>query len=77
MSESTSDRAPLRLWGGAFASGPSEALAALSVSVHFDWRLVPYDLQGSRSHARVLNRSGLLTDAELASMLNAHRRARG
>jgi argininosuccinate lyase len=62
---------PLRLWGGAFASGPSSALEALSASVHFDWRLVPYDLQGSRSHARVLHRAGLLTDDELKRMLAA------
>ena len=27
------------LWGGRFAGGPSQALAALSVSTHFDFRL--------------------------------------
>ena len=43
------------LWGGRFAGGPSEALAALSKSTHFDWRLAPYDLAGSRAHARVLH----------------------
>ncbi|HEX6936816.1 MAG TPA: argininosuccinate lyase [Actinomycetes bacterium] len=63
--------APTRLWGGRFGGGPSEALARLSVSVHFDWRLAPYDLAASRAHARVLHRAGLLTDAELASMLGA------
>jgi argininosuccinate lyase len=41
------------------------------VSVQFDWRLAPYDLLGSRAHARVLNRAGLLTDDELARMLGA------
>ena len=44
------------LWGGRFAGGPAEALARLSVSVQFDWRLAPYDLAGSRAHARVLHR---------------------
>ena len=44
---------PTRLWGGRFAGGPAEALARLSVSVHFDWRLAPYDLAASRAHARV------------------------
>jgi argininosuccinate lyase len=43
----------------------------LSVSVQFDWRLAPYDLLGSRAHARVLNRAGLLTDDELTRMLGA------
>jgi argininosuccinate lyase len=49
-----------RLWGGRFAAGPAEALAALSLSVHFDWRLAPYDLAASRAHARVLAGAGLL-----------------
>jgi len=62
--------APLRLWGGAFSGGPSQALQALSVSVHYDWRLAPYDLAGSRAHARVLHRAGLLTDVELDQMLS-------
>jgi len=59
------------LWGGRFAGGPADALAALSVSTHFDWRLAPYDVRGSQAHARVLHRAGLLTDGELAGMLDA------
>jgi argininosuccinate lyase len=62
---------PLRLWGGRFEGGPAAALAALSVSVHFDWRLAPYDLMSSRAHARVLHRAGLLDDDELRLMVGA------
>jgi len=62
---------PVRLWGGRFESGPAEALARLSVSVQFDWRLAAYDLLASRAHARVLHRAGLLNEAELARMLAA------
>lgn len=61
--------ADVRLWGARFADGPSEALAKLSASVHFDWRLAPYDIAGSRAHARALHVAGLLTDDELAAML--------
>ncbi|WP_026877000.1 argininosuccinate lyase [Jiangella gansuensis] len=57
------------LWGGRFDGGPADALAALSKSTHFDWRLAPQDIAGSRAHATVLNQAGLLTDAELAAML--------
>src|SRR5271155_5347844 len=60
-----------RLWGGRFSAGPADALAQLSVSVQFDWRLARYDLRASRAHARVLHRAGLLTDDELSAMLNA------
>jgi argininosuccinate lyase len=58
----------LKLWGGRFAGGPADALAALSVSTHFDWRLARYDIAGSKAHAKVLHAAGLLTDAELADM---------
>ena len=57
------------LWGGRFADGPSPELAALSKSTHFDWRLAPYDLAGSKAHARVLHRAGLLTDADLDGLV--------
>lgn len=59
------------LWGGRFAGGPADALAALSKSTHFDWRLARYDIEGSRAHARVLHRANLLTDEELDGMIKA------
>ena len=62
---------PTRLWGGRFSAGPSDAMAALSRSVQFDWRLATYDLRQSRAHARVLHGAGLLTDDELTRMLAA------
>ena len=58
-----------RLWGGRFAAGPSPELEALSRSTQFDWRLAPYDLAGSRAHARVLHAAGLLDDDELERLL--------
>src|SRR5882757_4082090 len=57
------------LWGGRFAGGPADALAALSKSTQFDWRLAPYDIAGSKAHAKVLHRAGLLTADDLTKML--------
>uniref|UniRef100_UPI001FE4EC09 lyase family protein n=1 Tax=Pseudonocardia pini TaxID=2758030 RepID=UPI001FE4EC09 len=59
------------LWGGRFSGGPADALAALSKSTQFDWRLAPYDIRGSKAHARVLHRAGLLSAADLDGMLAA------
>lgn len=59
-----------KLWGGRFAGGPAAALEALSASVHFDWVLAPYDIAGSKAHARALHTAGLLSDDELAGMLD-------
>ena len=63
--------AGVSLWGGRFTGGPADALAALSVSTHFDWRLARYDIAGSRAHARALAAAGLLDDAQLTGMLDA------
>jgi argininosuccinate lyase len=57
----------MALWGARFAHGPEESAFALSRSVHFDWRLAPYDLRSSMAHLAVLKKSGLITskDADL------------
>jgi argininosuccinate lyase len=50
----------MALWGGRFSDGPADAVFALSRSVHFDWRLAPYDLRSSLAHLEILQSSGLL-----------------
>ena len=50
----------MALWGGRFAQGPEESAFVLSRSVHFDWRLAPYDLRSSKAHLAVLKKSGLI-----------------
>jgi argininosuccinate lyase len=57
------------LWGGRFAEGPSDALAALSKSTHFDWLLAPYDIAASKAHAVVLHDAGLLSDSQRDGLL--------
>ncbi|MEO7006965.1 MAG: argininosuccinate lyase [Terrimesophilobacter sp.] len=59
------------LWGGRFSSGPSPELTRLSKSTQFDWQLAPYDLAGSRAHAKALAAAGYLTAEELAAMTDA------
>lgn len=57
------------LWGGRFADGPSDALAALSKSTHFDWVLAPYDIVASRAHTVILFRAGLLNEEQRDGLL--------
>ena len=52
------------LWGSRFEGGPSASLAALSRSVHFDWRLAKYDIAGTRAHIKALMSAGYLTSLE-------------
>jgi argininosuccinate lyase len=63
----------MALWGGRFTQGAEESVFALSRSVHFDWRLAPYDLRSSKAHLAILKKSGLIAtkDAEaIAQALN-------
>lgn len=60
-----------RLWGARFKTGPSAALAALSRCPERYFRLTPYDLAGSRAHARELQRAGLLDESETLRTLEA------
>ena len=60
-----------RLWGGRFAERPASAMAALSASVHFDWRLAKYDLRSSKAHAKTLRAANLLNDEQLEKILAA------
>ena len=64
----TQDAGPVKLWGGRFEGAPSAALERLSASVGFDWVLAPYDLAGSRAHARALAAAGLLSAGEAADL---------
>ncbi len=52
----------MALWGARFSSSPAETVFNLSRSVHFDWRLAPYDLVSSLAHLRALGRAGVVTE---------------
>ena len=51
----------MALWGGRFSEGPSAALAALSRSVEFDWRLATYDIEVNLTHLDSLLATGVIT----------------
>ena len=61
----------MALWGGRFAQGPEDSVFALSRSVHFDWRLAPYDLRSSMAHLAILNKSGLVATKDAEAILKA------
>ena len=63
--------APTRARSGARASpaGRRPSSQRLSKSTHFDWQLAPYDLAGSRAHARALAAAGYLERRRARRML--------
>ena len=61
----------MALWGGRFAQGAEESVFALSRSVHFDWRLAPYDLRSSKAHCAILEKSGLIDSKDANAIAHA------
>ncbi|HSE04101.1 MAG TPA: argininosuccinate lyase [Methylomirabilota bacterium] len=65
----TAGTPPGKAWSGRFAEGADPTAEAFTSSLSFDRRLWPHDLTGSAAWARALARAGLITEAELASLL--------
>ena len=61
----------MALWGGRVASGPNESVLKLSRSVHFDWRLAPYDVRVNIAHVAGLRRAGVLGESDAAHITGA------
>lgn len=56
------------MWGGRFAAGPDEVMAAINVSIGFDRRMAKQDLEGSLAHVRMLEAKGLISPADLSAI---------
>ena len=61
----------MKLWGGRFESGPSEAFQRFSWSLHFDKRFLEADIRGSQAFARELARVGILSPADRDELIGA------
>ncbi len=53
-----------KAWGGRFAGPAERRVEEYTASLPFDWRLYPYDIQGSIAYVRALMNAGVLTDVE-------------
>ncbi len=49
------------MWGGRFTSKPAELMQAINVSIGFDKRLAEQDLAGSKAHAAMLAKQGVIS----------------
>ena len=53
---------------GRFTDPQDPLFQALNSSIRFDYRLAPYDIEQSLAHARMLARSGVIGDDDLAEI---------
>ena len=57
------------MWGGRFSDKPAELMQAINVSIGFDRRLAAQDLEGSRAHAAMLQKTGVITSGDAEAIL--------
>jgi argininosuccinate lyase len=55
-------------WGGRFTAGPSAIMGEINASIGFDRKMWRQDIRGSRAHAAMLARIGLLSGADEAAI---------
>ena len=58
-----------KMWGGRFAEATAASVEAFSASIHYDARLYHHDIMGSKAHARMLAKQGLIAATECEAIL--------
>ena len=66
--ENMKDQLDTKLWGGRFSEGTDTFVEAFTASIQFDQRLYKHDITGSKAHAQMLEKVGILTAEEMQSI---------
>jgi argininosuccinate lyase len=53
-----------RMWGGRFSGAPDAILEEINASIDFDKALARQDIEGSRAHAQMLAKQGIITASD-------------
>ena len=61
----------MKPWGGRFKGKTDPLLERFSASIDFDWALYKYDIAGSKAHAEMLEKIGILTEREKRKIVGA------
>jgi len=58
-----------KLWGGRFTQPTDKFVEEFTASIDFDQRLYRYDIQGSKAHAEMLGRQGIISTDEATQII--------
>ncbi len=61
----------MKAWGGRFKGETNPLMERYSASIDFDWVLFEYDIEGSKAHARMLHKIGILSEKEKDDIITA------
>lgn len=70
MAKQPSKNAANQMWGGRFESAPSSIMQQINASISVDQRLYRHDITGSIAHARMLGATGIIAEAESATLID-------
>jgi len=58
------------MWGGRFSAKPSDIMQAINVSIGFDRKLADQDIRGSKAHATMLAKQGIISKQDRDEILD-------
>ena len=61
----------MKAWGGRFKGKTEPLMERFSASIGFDWVLYEYDIEGSKAHAEMLHKIGVLSEKEKEIIVTA------
>ena len=64
MSDNMTDTSANKMWGGRFAVSNDDLMVAINASIGFDKAMAPQDIRGSKAHAEMLAKQGIITKAD-------------
>ena len=70
MSDQQPDSVKDKPWGGRFSESTDAFVEEFTASINFDKRLYKHDIQGSRAHAQMLGKVGILNNNEVEQILS-------
>jgi argininosuccinate lyase len=59
-----------QMWGGRFESKPSNLMQEINQSITFDKKLYKQDIHGSKAHAKMLAKVGIISEAESKKIIS-------
>ena len=57
-----------KMWGGRFKQGPDAIMRKINASIDFDQKLYAQDIAGSKAHAAMLAKQGIITKGDAAAI---------
>ncbi|MEZ5452036.1 MAG: argininosuccinate lyase [Thiothrix sp.] len=70
MSKNQHDTTQDKPWGGRFSESTDAFVEEFTASIRFDQRLYKHDIRGSRAHAHMLGKAGILNTSEVEQILS-------